>query len=273
MHTLSELDALVLVGGQGTRLRPVVADRPKPLAEIGGRPFLTYLLDFLALAGIRRATLCTGYRAEMIQAELGQHYGPLCLRYSPETEPRGTAGAVRAALPRVESSTLLVANGDSLCEADLEEFLRFHRKRNAAVSMLLTWVDDCSRFGQIRCDEAGRIVRFAEKQQSAGPGWINAGVYLIERTVLHVWPAGRLSFEHEVFPALAHGGDRRAIGAMLRPMPMAANDPSSTLLGWPGGGAFLDIGTPESMADAESWLRSFRGQRSGGLVEAAVQRR
>jgi D-glycero-alpha-D-manno-heptose 1-phosphate guanylyltransferase len=240
MPTLSDIDAVVLVGGQGTRLRAVVADRPKPLAEVGGRPFLKYLLDFLAAAGIRRATLCSGYRAGMIRAALGDRYGSLRLRYSEEAQPLGTAGAVLAALPTLESSTVLVANGDSLCQADLGAFLRFHQQRGSAATLLLTHADDCSRFGQVLCDDQQRIVSFAEKKQTAGPGWINAGVYLIERSALEVFPAGPLSFEHDVFAAPAAG---------------------FTLHGWPGGGAFVDIGTPESLAQAERLLPCIQNGR------------
>src|SRR5213595_3303906 len=112
MQSLREIDAVVLVGGQGMRLRGIVADRPKPLAEVAGRPFLTYVLDALVIAGVQRVTLCTGYRGEMVQAAFGDRYGALHLAYSMESRPLGTAGAVVAALPVLESPTILVTNGD-----------------------------------------------------------------------------------------------------------------------------------------------------------------
>src|ERR1700752_1706335 len=129
MSLLSEIDAVVLVGGQGTRLRAVVADRPKPLAEVAGRPFLAYVLDSLGAAGVSRVTLCTGYRAEMVQATFGPRYGSMHLAFSPEAQPLGTAGALLVALPTLTSRTILVANGDSLCRADLGALVRFHERQ------------------------------------------------------------------------------------------------------------------------------------------------
>ena len=107
------IPAVILAGGLGTRLRPAVADRPKGLAPVGGRAFLTYLLAQLEAAGFQKAILCTGYRGDQVQRELGAAYGSLPLVYSPESEPLGTAGAIRRALPRIDSDLCLVMNGDS----------------------------------------------------------------------------------------------------------------------------------------------------------------
>ncbi|MBI1900165.1 MAG: nucleotidyltransferase family protein [Planctomycetia bacterium] len=245
MDDLQSIDAVVLVGGLGTRLRSVVADRPKPLALVAGRPFLCAILDQFAEAGLRRVALCAGYCGEMVAAELGNTYGPLELRHTCESQPLGTAGAVCAALPHLESSTLLVANGDSYCEADLPAFLRFHRGRNAAVSLLLTRVADTCRFGQVQCDAAGRVLCFTEKGGHRGPGWINAGIYLIERSFVESWPrTAPLSLERDVFPSLlvsSWGG----------------------LWAFAEGGRFLDIGTLESYRASEAFLAALgRGAAS-----------
>ena len=119
MSDISNIEAAILAGGLGTRLRSVVPDRPKVLAEIGGRPFIEILLDQVAAAGIRTAVLCTGYLGDQIEARLGTRRGPLALRYSREVEPLGTGGALRLALPMLASDTVLVLNGDSYCDADL----------------------------------------------------------------------------------------------------------------------------------------------------------
>jgi D-glycero-alpha-D-manno-heptose 1-phosphate guanylyltransferase len=234
-ESLSDIDAVILAGGLGTRLRSVVSDRPKPLSPVAGRPFLAYLLDQLAEAGLRRVTLCTGYRGEMVQAAFGTRYGQLQLSYSQEDHPLGTAGAVLAALGSLAAPTLLVANGDSLCRADLPAFWQFHCAQRAAASLLLSHVNDTCRFGRVELDDHRHVLRFHEKQAVSIAGWINAGLYLIERNVLAEFPASPLSFERDVFPALIRSG---------------------SLCGWPGGGEFLDIGTPESFACAESFLHA-----------------
>src|SRR5437899_2628493 len=111
----NSLSAAILVGGLGTRLRGIVADRPKVLAEVRGRPFLAYLLDQLVASGFQDVVLCTGYRSEQVKEVFGDGYGPLRIVYSEETVPLGTAGALRLALPLLQSETILVMNGDSFC--------------------------------------------------------------------------------------------------------------------------------------------------------------
>jgi NDP-sugar pyrophosphorylase family protein len=230
---LSHITAVVLAGGLGTRLRSVVGERPKVLAEVAGRPFLAYLLDQLAAAGVRRAVLCTGYQAERVRTTFGESYRELAIEHSAETTPMGTGGALRMALPRVESSTVLVANGDSWCQADLPAFLNRHRQTGALGSLLLTHVPDASRYGSVGADASGRITRFEEKKPEASPGWINAGIYLFERELLAaIPPKETISLERQVFPAWIGRG----------------------LFGFKLGGRFVDIGTPESLAEAERFF-------------------
>src|SRR5687768_5619957 len=122
MVNLSHLTAVILAGGLGTRLRSVISDRPKVLARVLDRPFLTYLLDQLAAAGLNYVILCTGYLGEQVKAEFGTSYSSLRLAYSQEMVPLGTAGALQLALSLIPSETVLVLNGDSFCEVDLQRF-------------------------------------------------------------------------------------------------------------------------------------------------------
>ncbi len=234
---MHDIPALILVGGLGTRLRPVLCDRPKALAPVAGRPFLGFLLDQLQAGGIRRAVLCTGYRAHQVEATFGRRYGDLALTYSREETPLGTGGALRLALSQVDADLTLVLNGDSYVDCPLAEFHDWHHDRGFAGSLLLTWVEDAARFGTVETDESGRITAFREKQGLARPGWINAGVYLLARRLLEEVPEGRpVSLEREMFPAWLAGG----------------------LGGYARRAAFLDVGTPESLAQAESFLAGVR---------------
>lgn len=230
---LSTITAVILAGGFGTRLRPVVADRPKVLAEVQGKYFLTFILDYVTKVGIECAVLCIGYRGEQIQTVLGNKYGHLRLVYSPEISPLGTAGALRRAVPFFESDTVLVINGDSMCYADLMSFGKWHEERKADASLLLARVNDVQRFGQVITDNDGRILRFEEKNNNPRPGWISAGMYMINQKLIEKIPEGiPISLEKEVFPAW--------IGKKF--------------YGFQSAGQFIDIGTPESYAEANHFF-------------------
>lgn len=225
--------AVILAGGLGTRLRSVVENQPKVLAEVGGQPFLNYLLDQLVEWRIQAVVLCTGHLGEQIEARFGANYRGLRLRYSRESSPLGTAGALRLALPSIPSDPVLVLNGDSYCGVDFAAFWRWHRSRQSAATLLLVHNPDTRRFGSVRVATDGRILRFEEKRDSAEPGSINAGVYLIARDLLRSIPIARpVSLEREMFPAWI-GGD---------------------FYGYLAAGPFLDIGTPESYAAAEAFF-------------------
>lgn len=238
--SLTDVTAAILAGGLGTRLRAVIAHQPKVLAEVHGRPFVTYLLDQIAAAGIRRVVLCTGYRGEQVRAMLGDSCGSLRLVYSQEVSPLGTAGALRLALPLFESNAVLVMNGDSLCEVNFHELWAEHRARGAKATLVLVQMPDTARYGRVHVEANDRIVRFEEKREQGGPGWINAGMYLFSRPLLDTIPAKRaVSLEREVFPSWIGRG----------------------MYGFPSHGRFLDIGTPESYAAAEQF---FAGAERGG---------
>jgi D-glycero-alpha-D-manno-heptose 1-phosphate guanylyltransferase len=235
MPTLSETTAALLVGGTGTRLRPVVQDRPKVLAQIHDRPFLAYLLDQLAEAGIGRVVLCTGFRADMVQKEFGETYQGMALEFSPEEEALGTGGALRLALARFRSNPVLVMNGDSCCGVDLQQFMNFYQTSQARAALVLTQVPDCGRYGSVQLDAQDHILKFGEKEATSGPGWINAGIYLLDLSLIEAIPAStQVSLEREVFP--------RWIG--------------SSFYGFRAPGPFIDIGTPESYARAFQFFSS-----------------
>jgi D-glycero-alpha-D-manno-heptose 1-phosphate guanylyltransferase len=225
----------VLAGGLGTRLRPAFADHPKVLAPVHGRPFLTYLLDHLAGAGAGEVVLRTGHRADEVRAALGGSYAGLRLVYSAEPSPLGTAGALRHALPLLGAETILLLNGDSFCDVDLAALARRHRAGTARLTMALARVPDASRFGRVERGPGGRVLRFEEKREEKLSGWVNAGVYLLDRALVgEEVPAGRpVSLEREVLPALAARG-------LVR--------------GFPSPGPLLDIGTPESYAGAGAFF-------------------
>ncbi|MBI3611415.1 MAG: nucleotidyltransferase family protein [Nitrospirae bacterium] len=229
----NDLTATILVGGLGTRLRPVIADRQKVLAAIHGRPFLAYLLDQLADAAIRSVVLCTGYRGEDVKAMFGDSYGPMKLLYSEERSPLGTGGALRHALPLLPSDPVLVLNGDSFCDLDLNAFWNWHRAHAARATLALVQVSDTRRYGRVHSAPDGKVMRFEEKGSEGGSGWINAGIYLLAHSVLQTIPTdGAVSLEQAIFP--------RWIGRGL--------------YGYPSRGRFLDIGTPESYATAEQFF-------------------
>jgi NDP-sugar pyrophosphorylase family protein len=229
---MGAIAAAILAGGLGSRLRPVVGDRPKVLAPVGGRPYLTYLLDRLADAGFQEVVLLTGFRAELVRDALGTCYAGMRLVYSREPHPLGTAGALRLALPYLAASTVLLLNGDSFCNADLCRFWRSHHRRRADLSLVVSRASDTARFGKVRLRQDGRVNGFAEKDASGGPGWINAGLYLLRRALIEeIQPGKAVSLECELFPNWVRS--RRLYAYRTR-------------------AGCLDIGTPQSYAEAVS---------------------
>jgi NDP-sugar pyrophosphorylase family protein len=224
MTNLSSVTAAILAGGLGTRLRSVVADRPKVLAEVNGRPFLAYLLEQVAAAGVKKVILCTGYLGEQIEAAFGPNYAGLQLSYSPETTPLGTGGALRLALPLITSDSVLVLNGDSYCQVDLPAFYAWYQQQAVRAALVLTHLADTSRSGWVQL-ENGRVIEFVEKKGGGSPGWVNAGIYLVSRSMLKTIPPEQMvSIERDIFPAWLQVG----------------------LGGFQSKGLFIDIGIPES---------------------------
>lgn len=230
--TVGDLGAVILVGGLGTRLRTVVGDRPKPMALVNGKPFLEILIAQLSRAGIRNVVLCVGYRADFIEAHFGNgsNHG-MRIQYAREEQLLGTAGAVRNALDMVTSDPFFILNGDSYCTVDFSQLLAHHRARHAAATIVAVQTTDSSRYGTLRLREDGVIEGFLEKTPAPGPGWINAGVYLMQQAVLRSLPAGKpWSMERDVFPALVEQDSLHSIKTA---------------------GTFIDIGIPSELERAQ----------------------
>ena len=237
-----DIEAVVLVGGKGTRLKSVVSDRPKPMAEIAGKPFLEWILLGLQERGVTRVVLCSGYMPEFIEDYFGDGTDlEMQVSYSVDPYPLGTGGAVLRALEQVSSTPFLVLNGDSYCDFDIEYLKGMHQNSKASVTIWTTEVEDAHRFGSMDLAMDNSVTAFHEKRATLGPGVVNAGIYLRERAVVNDIPTGRaVSLETEVFPGLVGNG----------------------LYFARGDAPFLDIGTPESFAMAEEFLATARQHKA-----------
>jgi D-glycero-alpha-D-manno-heptose 1-phosphate guanylyltransferase len=226
------MHAIVLAGGLGTRLQSVVSDVPKPMAPVGGRPFLEWLLEALAVGGVASVTLAVGYRGELVEAHFGLAHGGLAIDYSREESPLGTGGAILQALRGRREERVFVLNGDTFLELSYREMYGAAQAADARFAMALRPVDDCARYGAVRL-EGDRVVALEEKGRS-GAGLINAGVYLMAPDLLddEALPAV-FSFEEELLA--------RRLGA-LRPLAHRC------------AGYFIDIGVPDEYERAQAEL-------------------
>lgn len=224
--------ALLLVGGKGTRLRSVVPTTPKPLASVGNKSFLELLIRQMRSQGIRRLVMCTGYLADQIESEFGDGSTlNVEIKYSKETHALGTAGAVKLAERYLgQVSEFLVMNGDSFLEVDLNRLVQFHREHGGLVSIAAVGVEDASRYGTVQRDADQKVTGFQEKTGIEGPGLVNGGVYVFDSSVLQYIPDGPASLEKDVFPRILSKG----VYALEHR------------------GMFIDIGTPEDYARAQS---------------------
>ena len=226
------LTAVILVGGEGTRLRPLTTHTPKPMLPLVDRPLLAYTFEHLARFGVGRAVLSCGYLPTRIEAHFGGSHGGMEVEYRVEESPLGTAGGIRYGAEGRIDGTFLGINGDSLRMADIGALLDFHRERGALATLLLTPVEDPTRFGLVRLAPDGRVVAFLEKPrpEEIDTNLINAGLYVLEPEVLDLVEPGRpVSIERDVFPRIVEQG--RLYGLALP-------------------GYWLDVGTPESYLQA-----------------------
>ncbi len=229
------MQAIVLVGGEGTRLRPLTLSVPKPALTLVDRPFLAYMVEWLAGHGVSEVVLACGFLPDVLREALGDGEGEgVRIRYVVEPEARGTAGAIRFAAERLGEdleNRFLALNGDVLTDLDLTALLRAHSERGARATLGLYPVEDSSAYGLVSTGLEGEVLEFLEKTGEAAPGEINAGMYVLERSVLDLIPAGReVSIEREVFPRLVGDG----------------------LHGLRLNGYWMDIGTPDRYLQA-SW--------------------
>jgi D-glycero-alpha-D-manno-heptose 1-phosphate guanylyltransferase len=176
-------EAVILAGGFGNRLKTVVPDRPKPMADINGRPFLEYLLDFLISQGIYRVILSVGYQHEKIREHFGHHYQNIELSYAVEERPLGTGGGLLNALLQVTADRVFILNGDTFFRISLAELESEFTGNQADLVMALHSVQNRSRYGTVVMDGQGRILKFSEKINRSGSTLINGGIYLMNRTI------------------------------------------------------------------------------------------
>ena len=233
------MEAIVLVGGLGTRLRPLTLDTPKPMVPVAGVPFLTHQLARLVAAGVDHVVLATSYRAEVFEAYFGDGAAlGLRIDYVTEHEPLGTGGGIRNVAPMLDSGSadpVVVLNGDVLSGHDVAAQLARHAEFDAAVTLHLVRVEDPRAFGSVPTDADGRVTAFVEKSPEPVSDQVNAGCYVFRRSVIDEIPAGEVvSVERVTFPALLASGE--------------------TLLGYLEDAYWLDVGSPAAVVRASADL-------------------
>ena len=237
-----QITAVILAGGFGTRIKHLLGDLPKPMAPVNGRPFLEWVVRYLAAQGIRNIILSTGHLAATVEKHFLPHPVPhVLVTCVPETTPLGTAGGFLNATHGATNNppAWLVLNGDSLVVAPLGNVFRALDQPEIAAALLGVPMTDASRFGTISKNAQGELTGFNEKK--TGAGLINAGIYLFRADTLKLFPArSPLSFEVDVFPALINGGIRMKTVVSAAP--------------------FLDIGTPESLPQAAGFIKENQAQ-------------
>jgi NDP-sugar pyrophosphorylase family protein len=230
---MNSIDVIILAGGLGTRLKPIVSNRPKVMATIAGKPFLSILLNQINKAGFKRVILCTGYMADQVEIGFGQKYMGLSLIYSRENRPLGTGGALSNAFHLISSDKIMVMNGDSFIDIDPSLFLRWFVCKGCDAALVLKKVNNSSRYGLVNVDANGLITAFQEKNTVGGSGWVNAGVYIFNKEVIRKLPQGKtFSIEQEFFPSLV----------------------GREFYGYCSEAKFTDIGLPESYLAAEGFF-------------------
>ena len=230
------MKAVVLVGGEGTRLRPLTETIPKPLVPLMDRASLDHVLDHLARHGVHEVVLSSSYLEQPFHAFIQGRHGDPAITWITETEPLGTGGAIVNALDDLGGDeTFLALNGDILTDLDLTAMVAWHRERGATATIALTHVEDARPFGLVPTEPDGRVTQFREKPSELVPADINAGTYVLEVAALRGWPRGEnVSIERDVFPRLIADGRR--------------------LYGFVSDAYWLDLGTPEQYLRAHADL-------------------
>ena len=235
MLSTKDLTYLILAGGLGTRLQPILKNRPKVLAETRNRPFLFFILDLIKCIGGKNIIVCTGYKAEEVENCIAKQYGNCFnLTFSRETKPLGTGGALSLGAKHIKSEYVVVFNGDSYIKFDLNKYFDWFFLGQYKAALLLAKVRDVDRFGKVSLGEDGKITQFIEKGFIGGEGLINAGIYIFKKSILSRMPKQiPLSLEKDFFPKLV----------------------GSILYGFVSDGDFLDIGTPDSYEKVDNFLK------------------
>lgn len=232
-----DFPVIVLAGGLGTRIRGVLGDNPKVLAPIGGHPFLDHLLAWLAVHQVTRVTLCLGHLAAKVTAHLATRASPIPLIETVvEPQPLGTAGAVRLAAAGLPAGGLVVMNGDTWLDVDLQAVLTRHRQHGADISLVCVRVADASRYGRVEVDDGGAVLSFREKDAAhTGPALVSAGIVVLSA-------AARDRLAATAGPSLERD--------------FLQIQPAGTILAQVVEGMFIDIGTPESLRQAPATIVS-----------------
>jgi D-glycero-alpha-D-manno-heptose 1-phosphate guanylyltransferase len=234
------MEAIVLAGGLGTRLREAVADVPKPMAPINERPFLEYLLDYWVGQGVTRFILSVGYKWEIIQSHFGSKYNGAQMEYSVEEKPMGTGGGIMLALEQLkERQPCLLLNGDTFFNVPLTNFLEFHIHNEAEISLVLRQISGAKRYDWVILNDDGSVEKIEPRSQESKSGLINGGVYLLNPEIFkdETWDGlSKLSLENDMIP--------KALRA------------NKNLQGFVCAGKFIDIGIPEDYRSAASFFEN-----------------
>jgi len=228
-------EAIVLAGGLGTRLQSVLPDIPKCMATIHGRPFLTYIFDYLISEGIHKVILSVGYRKDHIINYFNNSYRSLKIEYSIETEPLGTGGAIKLASGYSIENEIFILNGDTIFTPRLFEMEEMHLNSFADTTIAVKHLAETARYGLIISDESGRVTEFKEKDPTAESGWINGGIYLINKKIFIKTPQNKFSIEHDIF--------RSSCSSLY-------------LQAYKTEAFFLDIGIPEDYFKAQTLIKA-----------------
>lgn len=229
------IDVVILCGGLGRRLRPVIKDRPKPMAEINHKPFLDIILEHIVSYGFRRSILCIGYMSHFIKGYYKSKLNHMNILFSEEKEPLGTGGALKKAKRLIRSKTFLVLNGDSFCPIDFSKFIDFHLSKGALFSIGLTKIKQSQNCGKIKLNDKQKIISFREKGKLRNKEYCSVGIYLMEKSIFSLMSKRKsFSLEYDFFPTLV----------------------GQECYGYRTGATLIDIGTPEIYQKAQSYFRN-----------------
>lgn len=237
MLHLAEIDVVILAGGLGKRLASVTGGGQKVLAQVGDKPFISLLIDYIASFGGHRFILCTGHGAQAVEDHLRVAHPTLDIVFSREDTPLGTGGAIKKGSGLVKSSRFLAMNGDCFCVIDYNQMVAFHVAKGAQATIAVTRIDDARDYGTIETNGHQQITAFKEKQAQQMPALINTGTYCFDRNIFTlVATPEKFSIEYDFFPHLVNQG----------------------FYGFDVQNKFIDIGTPERYAWAQEHIRELR---------------
>ena len=232
---LKNIDAVILCGGLGKRLRSVIGASQKTMADFNGHPFLMFVLNHLKNQGIRRLIFCTGFKARDIENYFKRNNLGLKIEFSREKKPLGTGGALKLAKSLIQSDHFFVLNGDSFCPLSLNALSRYHMKRKALATLAVLKVNDIRDFGAVVLDRKGKITHFIEKGKVKRKLTVNAGVYCLSQKIFSLMPRRmKFSLEYDCFPDLMN---KNFFGFKVRQK-------------------FFDIGTPERFKYAQTVFKN-----------------